>query len=57
MPARAIRWTDTHMTVSVRDPAAPANARELIAWLRADDVYTTIPRRPRPAAPPTLPGR
>jgi hypothetical protein len=57
MPARAIRWTDTHVMVSVRDPAAPANARELVVWLRADDVDATIPRRPRPAAPPTLPGR
>lgn len=46
MPARAIRWTDTHVMVVVRATSGPSNQHELIAWLRAEDVYRTIPRRP-----------
>ena len=50
VPARAIRWIDTHVMVMVKAVTGPANARELLTWLRVDDVYRTIPRRP-PARP------
>jgi hypothetical protein len=46
LPARAIRWTTEQVMVIAKAPGAPSNAHELICWLRADDVYRTIPRRP-----------
>lgn len=47
MPARAIRWTDSHVMVVVKPLTAPLNQHELLAWLRVEDVYRTIPRRQR----------
>ncbi|MEV8177177.1 hypothetical protein AB0O99_03915 [Cellulosimicrobium funkei] len=48
LPARAIRWTDTHAMVVVKALSPPYNQHELIVWLRVEDVFRTIPRRPRP---------
>ncbi|WP_069385975.1 hypothetical protein [Cellulosimicrobium cellulans] len=45
IPARAIRWTDSHVMVMVKPTTGPTNAHELLVWLRAADVYRTIPRR------------
>jgi hypothetical protein len=47
VPARAIRWTRDHVMVMAKAPDAPANARELLCWLRSSDVFRTIPRRAR----------
>lgn len=47
LPARAIRWTETHVTVVVKALEPPYNQHELIVWLRVEDVFRTIPRRPR----------
>ena len=47
LPARAIRWTDTHVMVVIKPLTPPYNQHELIVWLRVEDVFRTIPRRPR----------
>lgn len=47
LPARAIRWTDTHAMVVIKALTPPYNQHELIVWLRVEDVFRTIPRRPR----------
>lgn len=47
LPARAIRWTDTHVMVVIKSLTPPYNQHELIVWLRVEDVFRTIPRRPR----------
>jgi hypothetical protein len=44
IPARAIRWTKTHVMVLVRTAGGSSND-ELVVWLRAEDVHRTIPRR------------
>lgn len=46
LPARAIRWTDTHVMVVIKALAPPYNQHELIVWLRVEDVFRTVPRRP-----------
>lgn len=46
LPARAIRWTDTHAMVVIKPLTQPYNQHELIVWLRVEDVFRTIPRRP-----------
>lgn len=46
LPARAIRWTDTHAMVVIKALTPPYNQHELIVWLRVEDVFRTIPRRP-----------
>lgn len=51
VPAVAIRWTSAHFMVLVPPLNAPEGADELVCWLRSDDVYRTIPRRPRPLRP------
>lgn len=48
LPGRAIRWTDTHAMVVIKSLEPPYNQHELIVWLRVEDVFRTIPRRPRP---------
>ncbi|MET3977399.1 hypothetical protein [Cellulosimicrobium sp. 4261] len=50
LPARAIRWTATHVMVVVKALTPPYNQHELVVWLRVEDVFRTIPRRP-PARP------
>lgn len=52
VPGRAIRWTPTHVMVMIKPLTGPKNAHELIVWLRAQDVFATIPRRPRGRALP-----
>ncbi|SKC77667.1 hypothetical protein [Krasilnikoviella flava] len=47
MPAEAVRWTKGHVQVAVIEVGAAQGATELYVWLRASDVYRTIPRRPR----------
>ncbi|WP_264032191.1 hypothetical protein [Cellulosimicrobium sp. SH8] len=47
LPARAIRWTDTHVMVVIKPLEPPYNQHELIAWLRVEDVFRSIPRRSR----------
>lgn len=46
LPARAVRWTSEYVIVSIAPIGGPDRARELYVWLRADDVYRTVPRRP-----------
>lgn len=46
VPARAVRWTPEHVMVSIAPIGGPDGARELYVWLRSDDVYRTVPRRP-----------
>lgn len=46
LPARAIRWTSTHVMVVVKALTSPYNQHELVTWLLAEDVFRTIPRRP-----------
>ncbi len=44
-PARAIRWTRSHVMVGWRathDASAPAPATEQWAWLRAGDVMRSV---------------
>lgn len=48
IPGRAIRWTDDHVMVMVKPVGAPSGTDELVVWLEARDVYTSIPRRPYP---------
>ncbi len=52
LPGHAIRWTDTHVMVALVEPGATPGARENYAWLRACDVFRTLPRRPRPVRLP-----
>ena len=51
LPGRAIRWADGCVMVMLKAPGAPSNAHELVSWLPADDVFRTLPRRPRPLRP------
>ncbi|MEL7978348.1 hypothetical protein AAG589_20955 [Isoptericola sp. F-RaC21] len=48
VPGTANRWADGRVLVTVKPPNAPSNVTELLCWLRQEDVYRTIPRRPRP---------
>lgn len=52
LPGRAVRWTDSHVMVSLVDPDGPRGGRENYVWLRAADVFRTLPRRPRPVRIP-----
>ena len=53
LPGRAVRWTDSHVMVSLVDPdGSGAGGRENYVWLRAADVFRTLPRRPRPVRLP-----
>lgn len=52
IPGRAIRWTEKHVMVMVRPVGAPSQISDLSVWLRIEDVFSTIPRRP-----PGHPGR
>ncbi len=54
IPGRAIRWTPTHVMVMIKPVTGPTNQHELVVWLRAHDVYATIPRRPKTGPPPTV---
>jgi len=47
VPGTAIRWTDGRVLVTVKPPNAPSNVTELLCWLCQEDVYRTLPRRPR----------
>jgi len=47
VPGTAIRWADGRVLVTVKPPNAPSNVTELLCWLHQEDVYRTLPRRPR----------
>jgi hypothetical protein len=51
VPGRAIRWSSGCVMVLCHPPGAPSQTDELTVWLRARDVYTSVPRRPKPASP------
>lgn len=56
-PARAIRWTRSHVMVGWRadhGAAAPAPATEQWAWLRAGDVMRSVSWLVSPARTPSL---
>lgn len=52
VPGVANRWVGGCVLVTVKPPNAPSNVTELLCWLSTEDVYRTIPRRPR--AVPTM---
>jgi len=41
IPAKALRWTPTHVMVSYRPE--PEQREETLAWLRKDDVTRMLP--------------
>lgn len=45
VPGWAIRWTSDRVMVVMPEPNPGGRPVERIAWLRADDVYRTVPRR------------
>lgn len=47
LPGRAVRWTQSHVMVALVEPGATPGSRENHVWLRAGDVFRTLPRRPR----------
>lgn len=51
VPGTAIRWAEGRVLVTVKPPDAPSNVTELLCWLPVDDVYRTLPRRPRAGSP------
>ncbi|ACZ32473.1 hypothetical protein Xcel_3474 (plasmid) [Xylanimonas cellulosilytica DSM 15894] len=55
LPGRAIRWAEGFVMVMLKAPGAPSNAHELVCWLSADDVFRTLPRRPRQTRPMSAP--
>ncbi|WP_198285553.1 hypothetical protein [Cellulosimicrobium cellulans] len=52
LPGRAVRWTQSHVMVALIEPGATPGSRENHVWLRASDVFRTLPRRPRPVRLP-----